>query len=279
MGDSGECADLTLGLRQPALAQAGKSRRNSPLRVRGTERLERVIPSNWPMVMETKCEPSSCCRAAHAWLGVRKALLPPQGSFKWLDDDLGLASGGQSPASWFPSAGSHPQVGRTRVLFSPKFTRFFLSVCWFLIVWCSKSQVTFRSPRRLRFEATRRVGERSKSYEQVSNGPRILTAGISSHNDAAMRTTVTLEPEAERLLRDTMRRTGQSFKQVLNHAVVRGLASERVFSDKKPFVVSSRPTGLRAGYDAGRFNSLVDELEADAFVTLTREPLSQSKDG
>lgn len=75
-----------------------------------------------------------------------------------------------------------------------------------------------------------------------------------------MRTTVTLEPEAERLLRDTMRRTGQSFKQVLNQAVIRGLARKSVFSDKEPFVVSSRPMGLRASYDADRFNSLLDEL-------------------
>ena len=94
-----------------------------------------------------------------------------------------------------------------------------------------------------------------------------------------MRTTVTLDPETERLLRDAMRRTGQSFKEALNQAVIKGLANECVFPDEEPFVVSSRPMGLRAGFDAGRLNSLVDELEADAFVSLTRDLLNRSKDG
>ena len=94
-----------------------------------------------------------------------------------------------------------------------------------------------------------------------------------------MRTTVTLDPEAERLLRNAMRRTGQSFKAVLNQAVIKGLANDSVISDEEPFVVSSRPMGLRAGFDAGRFNSLSDELEADAFMSLTSDLLNRSKDG
>ena len=94
-----------------------------------------------------------------------------------------------------------------------------------------------------------------------------------------MRTTVTLEPEVERLLRDAMRRTGQSFKRVLNQAVIKGLANDSVIPDEEPFVVSSRPMGLRAGFDSGRFNSLSDEPEADAFVALTRDLVKRSKDG
>ena len=99
------------------------------------------------------------------------------------------------------------------------------------------------------------------------------------HQYADMRRTVTLDPEAARLLRDAMRRTGQSFKEALNQAVIKGLANESVFSDEEPFVVASRPMGLRAGFDAARFNSLIDELEADAFVTLTRDLLRRRKDG
>ena len=75
-----------------------------------------------------------------------------------------------------------------------------------------------------------------------------------------MRTTVTLVPEAERLLRDAMKRTGQSFKEVLNQAVLKGLANDCVVADEEPFVVSSRPMGLRSGFDAGRLNSLADDL-------------------
>ena len=95
----------------------------------------------------------------------------------------------------------------------------------------------------------------------------------------SMRTTVTLDPEAERLLRNAMRRSGQSFKKVLNRAVIKGLANETVIAEEEPFVVSSRPMGLRSGFDAGRFNSLSDELDAAAFISLTRDLLNRSKDG
>ena len=94
-----------------------------------------------------------------------------------------------------------------------------------------------------------------------------------------MRTTVALDPEAERLLRDAMKRTGQSFKQVLNQAVLKGLASDRLVADQEPFVVSSRPMGLRAGFDAGRLNSLADEFKADAFMALTDDLLHRREDG
>ena len=65
----------------------------------------------------------------------------------------------------------------------------------------------------------------------------------------AMRTTVTLEPETERLLREAMRQRGQSFKEVLNQAVVRGLADLRCGAEEAPFVPRTFPMGLRAGHD------------------------------
>ena len=86
-----------------------------------------------------------------------------------------------------------------------------------------------------------------------------------------MRTTVTLVPEAELLLRNAMKRTGQSFKQVLNEAILKGLAHEPVEPDEEPFVVESRPMGLRPSIDAGRLNSLADDLEADSFLALTND--------
>jgi hypothetical protein len=42
-----------------------------------------------------------------------------------------------------------------------------------------------------------------------------------------MRTTVTLDPDVERLLRRAVRERGQSFKQVLNSAVRNGLMHKR----------------------------------------------------
>jgi len=42
-----------------------------------------------------------------------------------------------------------------------------------------------------------------------------------------MRTTVTLDPDVERQLRDEVRRRGEPFKQVLNNAIRAGLKTSR----------------------------------------------------
>lgn len=98
------------------------------------------------------------------------------------------------------------------------------------------------------------------------------------HHDAIMRTTVTLVPDAERLIRNAMEHSGQSFKEVLNQAILKGLANERITPEEEPFVVESRPMGLRPGYDAGRLNSLADDLEADAFLALTKDLLNRTEE-
>jgi len=84
-----------------------------------------------------------------------------------------------------------------------------------------------------------------------------------------MRTTVTLDPEAERLLKEAMRRRGQSFKEALNQAVLKGLADLDAGADEEPFVVKGSPMRLLAGHDPGHLNELNDDLEAQAFVDLT----------
>ncbi|QDP97328.1 antitoxin [Microlunatus elymi] len=78
-----------------------------------------------------------------------------------------------------------------------------------------------------------------------------------------MRTTVTLDPRSERLIRRAMERGGQSFKTVLNEAIQRGLEAGET---EEPFTVQPRPMGLRTGIDPGRLNSLADKLETEAFV-------------
>ena len=85
-----------------------------------------------------------------------------------------------------------------------------------------------------------------------------------------MRTTVTLEPETERLLREAMRQRGQSFKEALNQAVVRGLADLRCDAEEAPFVPLTFPMGLRAGHDPAYLDSLDGELEVGAFLEVSR---------
>jgi hypothetical protein len=85
-----------------------------------------------------------------------------------------------------------------------------------------------------------------------------------------VRTTVTLDPDVEQLLRDAMQRRRLSFKEALNQAIRAGLSQATNLRDETPFVVRARRMGLRAGLDAGRLNQIVDELEAEAFDELSR---------
>ena len=81
-----------------------------------------------------------------------------------------------------------------------------------------------------------------------------------------MRTTVTLEKDVERMLRDEMHRSRRSFKQTLNATLRSGFGGKAVKPKASPFVIKARVLGLRAGIDPTSFNKLVDELEVDAFL-------------
>ena len=86
-----------------------------------------------------------------------------------------------------------------------------------------------------------------------------------------MRTTVTLDPDVEQMLRDAMQRRRLSFKEALNQAIRTGLShAAGAGADETRFVVHSRRMGLRAGLDAGRLNQMADELEAASFDELSR---------
>lgn len=98
-----------------------------------------------------------------------------------------------------------------------------------------------------------------------------LDSNRSCYHDASMRTTVTLDPDVQQLLRDAMQRRRLSFKEALNQAIRSGLSRTPNPSDgEAPFVVRARRMGLRAGIDAGRLNQMTDELEAESFDELSR---------
>ncbi len=81
-----------------------------------------------------------------------------------------------------------------------------------------------------------------------------------------MRTTVTLEKDVERMLRDAMHRSRKSFKQTLNDAVRAGLGGKTLKTKARRFVVEARSMGLRAGIDPAGFNRLADDLDVEAFM-------------
>jgi len=62
-----------------------------------------------------------------------------------------------------------------------------------------------------------------------------------------MRTTVTLDADAERLLRAAMRHRRKSFKETLNDAIRSGLGAKPPAKSRPPFVLKARSMGLRPG--------------------------------
>ncbi len=84
-----------------------------------------------------------------------------------------------------------------------------------------------------------------------------------------MRTTVTLEPDVERLLRESMQRGRKTFKQALNEAIRRGLKG-RGYRTDQPFEITARPLGLREGIDPARLHDVDSDLEIDEFLRKTK---------
>lgn len=85
-----------------------------------------------------------------------------------------------------------------------------------------------------------------------------------------IRTTVTLDKDVERILRDAMHRSRKSFKQTLNAAERAGLGEKSETPKVARFVVKARPLGLRSGIDPAGFNKLADDLEVDALLEKKR---------
>jgi hypothetical protein len=99
-----------------------------------------------------------------------------------------------------------------------------------------------------------------------------LDSKYPEHHDASVRTTVTLDSDVERLLKEEMHRSRRSFKETLNRTVRAALGAAPAASDRPPFAVTARALGLRSGIDPASLNKLTDDLEADAFVEHRTRP-------
>jgi hypothetical protein len=92
-----------------------------------------------------------------------------------------------------------------------------------------------------------------------------------------MRTTVTLDADVERLLKNEAHAQGKSFKSVLNDSVRQALQPMHRDPRRKPFAVKARPLGLRTGIDPARLSELADEQEIDAFLAATKRLRRQKR--
>jgi hypothetical protein len=78
-----------------------------------------------------------------------------------------------------------------------------------------------------------------------------------------MRTTVTLDPDVEAMLRNEMRRRGEPFKQVLNNAIRAGLRNmKRRDGAFKPLTFDMGKPRV----DLTKVSSLAAELEDDELI-------------
>lgn len=76
-----------------------------------------------------------------------------------------------------------------------------------------------------------------------------------------MRTTLTLDDDVAALLRAELRRTGKSFKALVNDLLRSALAFRRNHRTIPRFTVRPRPMGTRPDLDYDRISELVEELE------------------
>ena len=86
-----------------------------------------------------------------------------------------------------------------------------------------------------------------------------------------MRTTLTLDPDVERLLAEEVHRVRRPFKQVVNDAIRRGLAPRLSDAPARPYRAAVHRAKLRPGIDAGALNKLVDELEDETVMEKVRK--------
>lgn len=81
-----------------------------------------------------------------------------------------------------------------------------------------------------------------------------------------MRTTLTLDEDVAKQLRERVRRSGGTFKEVVNATLRRGLrGGEKPALSLPRFEVKAKACGFRAGVDILRLNQLNDELEVEDF--------------
>lgn len=86
-----------------------------------------------------------------------------------------------------------------------------------------------------------------------------------------MRTTLTLDDDLARALKQRARLLDQSFKQVVNETLRRGLASSNGEAPWRPFRVRPISSPYAPGVDPLRLKELVNELDDEHFLEVQRQ--------
>ena len=97
-----------------------------------------------------------------------------------------------------------------------------------------------------------------------------LDAAVLVRHDASMRTTLTLDPDVARMIREEVHRVRKPVKEVVNEALRRGLTGPASRRPRKAYRVQPHTARLLPGVDRGRLNALADELEDAAIMGKAR---------
>lgn len=79
-----------------------------------------------------------------------------------------------------------------------------------------------------------------------------------------MRTTVTLDPDVAAKIKAEMKRTGKSFKEVLNGLIRIGSVEKPAPS--KPFRIKARDLGAKPGVYSKKIDELLAEMDAEGLA-------------
>jgi hypothetical protein len=91
-----------------------------------------------------------------------------------------------------------------------------------------------------------------------------------------MRTTVTLDPDVERLLKTTAYKRGKSFKVVLNEAVRQSLGPKKKTAGKH-ILLPAHSSGLRPGFAWNNLSAQAAELEDQEIIARMRRSKKRLK--
>ncbi len=87
-----------------------------------------------------------------------------------------------------------------------------------------------------------------------------------------MRTTLTLDSDIARKLKELASREKKSFKEIVNETLKAGLSA--VVTEATPFRVKTHRCGFRRGVDPVKLNQLYDDLETKDAVAEKRRSYS-----
>jgi hypothetical protein len=79
------------------------------------------------------------------------------------------------------------------------------------------------------------------------------------------RTTITLDHDVEANLKEAMKKSGKSFKEVVNDALRAGLLAQQMIQKRKPFKIPTFDMGLKPGYSLDKPWDLIEEIEGPGY--------------